>query len=790
MKGKRKSTSSIDRRSSLRLRLQKDGTHELSTILPDQRDNRVAEARGWSPKKRALNQKDIESSVKKIKKIKCDSISESILIQFSCSVADVLKSRRHSSVAILPILESPQTEKSFLNVNKTLNTSVKRSQRHKKSTPKKEVLYAKSAKQSLIKKNIDIVDLSSDSSSEKSPADEEVSTSERDSSAKERQIDESQELTNIMNSNFRTFLDLISSELREGRTAIPKEAFAQERLPCKTTRITPTLIKGVRQEKSPSKPEKSPVTTVATNEEAVKESHGDALDIRESSPFLPDPRNKIVSKRREWTSDSFSGGVKDIKRVVTRKIPRPSSNLVITKAEIHNEEGKLRRKPSDSKKIHLSKTGTEQFQFKKQPCIFYGPDTIEVLESIEIPERESVLEDPSMKRKRPRVTVDNFEPEESPFEPEASVTESETSPKKMTQVTGDQLNHSRQKNLFEKAKAPKNKRAAPIDSNEIQSDFGENSIAFVKRKGNGITVSGNNRHPCSPTKRTHEKLSNDVVANGNLSVPTNGLRRSSRYRVPPLDIWRNERLVFETLPSGEVKCKIDKGTEADNYGIETILKKQKARKMKQQKKEMKNVTETPILNAVTGEIERTVVHRHFQSLQWAAPPNEEKTYHLAKTFTSESKSFGFIDVFPFSTKEKQYSPVHNLHFVVVKGHLEVTIQDTSFTFTVGDSWIVPVDVPYSITNCSRHYSIIVCLQKVSHVFQNSSNGSGVTENISTPLQAQDLDPKPKYVLSVSQALGALRNAGVCVTPLPDRVNNQTCNSKEIILNDILQDQSK
>ncbi|GFT32195.1 hypothetical protein TNCV_1034751 [Trichonephila clavipes] len=386
MKGKGKSTSNIDRSSSQRLRPQKDGTHEFSTILPDQRDNRVSEARGWSPKKRALNQKDIESSVKKIKKIKGDSISE-----VPCSVADVSKSRRHSSVAILPILESPQMEKSFLNVNKTLNTSVKRSQRHKKSTPKKEVLYAKSAKQSLIKKNIDIVDLSSDSSSEKLPADEEVSRSESDSSAKERQMDESQELTNIINSNFRTFLDFISSELMEGNTAIPKEASAQEKLPCKTTRITPTLIKGVRQEKSPSKPEKSPVTTVVTNEEAVKESHGDALDIRESSPFLSDPRNKIASKRREWTT------------------------------EIRNEEGKLQRKPSDSKKkIHVSKTGTGQFQFKKQPCTFYGSDTIEVLESIEIPERESVLEEPSMKRKRPRVTVEHFEPEESPSEPEQS----------------------------------------------------------------------------------------------------------------------------------------------------------------------------------------------------------------------------------------------------------------------------------------------------------------------------------------------------------------------------------
>ncbi|GFY74705.1 hypothetical protein TNIN_403961 [Trichonephila inaurata madagascariensis] len=63
-----------------------------------------------------------------------------------------------------------------------------------------------------------------------------------------------------------------------------------------------------RQKKSPSKPEHSSVTTVATNEEAVRESHGDALDILESSPFLPDPRDKRVSKTKEWSSDSFSGG--------------------------------------------------------------------------------------------------------------------------------------------------------------------------------------------------------------------------------------------------------------------------------------------------------------------------------------------------------------------------------------------------------------------------------------------------------------------------------------------------
>ncbi|GFY43318.1 hypothetical protein TNIN_488371 [Trichonephila inaurata madagascariensis] len=311
------------------------------------------------------------------------------------SVADVSKSRRHSSVATLPVREPPQIEKPLSNVSKTLNTSVKRSQRHKESTPKNDVLYSKSAKQSLIKKNIEIVDLSSDSRSEKSPADEEVC---------------------------RRSTEIYQQKLK-----------GQEKSPFKTTRRIPlTLVKDVRQEKSPSKPEQSPVATVSTNEEAGRESHGDALmGINESSPFLPDPKDKRVSKRREC-------------------------NLVITTAEIHNEEGPLRIKPSVTrKKILVS---------KNQSCIYYGPEMIEVHESIEIPQREqkkdetfknisnnienlnrnaehcpvtrgifrnsvyhlrpkhssSVLEEPSVKRKRPRATVEHFEPEETPSESEQS----------------------------------------------------------------------------------------------------------------------------------------------------------------------------------------------------------------------------------------------------------------------------------------------------------------------------------------------------------------------------------
>ncbi|GFY76001.1 CENP-C_C domain-containing protein [Trichonephila inaurata madagascariensis] len=783
---------------------------------------------------------------------------------------------------------------------------------------------------------------------------------------------------------------LITSELTEGSTAISKEAASvPEKSPCKAKRKT-TFIKSLREE-----PVQSPVTTVVTNE-AVRESHGDALDIhgRTFKKNKPNPRDKRVSKRRERTSDTFSGCAKDIKRV-TPKIPRPSSNLVITTAKIRKEEGPLRIKPSSviKKKIHVSKTGTGPFQ----PCIDYGPDTIDVPESVEIPERESkkdetsknisnklnrnaflsdstkdarqtiqnqrnyaesdsdsstvevypfmhrstyvtsksdsdtstvvenplinrskyvtsksdqhtgmqtpkkrplnendidnndcsevhmssvkkpkkrklriisdsdeasrqeksstkpeycpvtrgkstipieasgqerspsntehcpvtrgrfrnsvyqlrpknsssVLEEPSVKRKRPRVTVEHFEPEETPSEPEqspvkkektrinsglyqkksaskiitprseneeeplrikpsitkerhadcsvkksqkhayqtrsnvqveydssrtspmkrkssmgtsfihpnhlgpeASVIESETSPKKIPQVTGDQLNHSRQKKLSANAKTSKNKRPAPFDNNEFQSDLEENSMPIVKRKENRMAVSGKNKRSRSPMKRTisrkHDKQSKDI------SEPANGLRRSTRFRVPPLDIWRNERLVFETLPSGEVKCRVDKGTEEDKAGLIRIAKREE-RRIQMSKKKVQTVKKTPIVDIKTGETVHALLHRPFESLQWSSSPNEVERpppYIMVKAFRSKSTSFGFLEISPFAIKETQYSPLDNIHYVLMKGHLEVVIQNTTFTFKAGDSWIVPLGAPFSFKNCSRARALL------------------------------------------------------------------------------------
>ncbi|GFY43361.1 CENP-C_C domain-containing protein [Trichonephila inaurata madagascariensis] len=390
-----------------------------------------------------------------------------------------------------------------------------------------------------------------------------------------------------------------------------------------------------------------------------------------------------IKKKRTLTPSGFS-------QKKSSKI-RPSRN------ENNNEEGPLRINPSVTKRHANSSVKMSQKQ------------AYQTLSNVQV-ECDSSRTSP-VKRKSSKATYDAIH--QNHFGPEASVIESKTLPKKITQVTGDQLNHSRQKNLSAKDKAPKNKRAAPVDNNEAHSDFGENSIPIVKGKENKTTVLGKNRHSLPPTKRTisrtHDNQSQNIVANGNISEPANGLRRSTRFRVPPLDIWRNERLVFETLPSGEVKCSIDKGSEEDKYGLIQIQKKAERRNKMKKKQAQRTVEKTPILDIKTGETVVALVHRPFESLEWSVPPNEVEVpppYTMAKTFTAKSTSFGFLHISPFSTKEKQYSPVNNLHFVVVKGHLQVTIQDTTFTFTVGDSWVVPVGVPYSITNCSRARALL------------------------------------------------------------------------------------
>ncbi|GFY39646.1 hypothetical protein TNIN_158741 [Trichonephila inaurata madagascariensis] len=113
--------------------------------------------------------------------------------------------------------------------------------------------------------------------------------------------------------------------------------------------------------------------TVADVSKSRRHSSVATLPLRES----PQISSSNVNETLNTSVKRSQSCVKDIKRI-TLKIPRPSSNLVITTPEIHNEEGPLRKKPSSvTKKIHVSKTGTEPFQ----PCIDSTKDTRQIIQN-------------------------------------------------------------------------------------------------------------------------------------------------------------------------------------------------------------------------------------------------------------------------------------------------------------------------------------------------------------------------------------------------------------------------
>ncbi|GFY59730.1 CENP-C_C domain-containing protein [Trichonephila inaurata madagascariensis] len=137
-------------------------------------------------------------------------------------------------------------------------------------------------------------------------------------------------------------------------------------------------------------------------------------------------------------------------------------------------------------------------------------------------------------------------------------------------------------------------------------------------------------------------------------------------------------------------------------------------------KKVQTVENTPVVNPRTGETVHALLHRPFECLRWSMPPNEVERpppYTVVKAFRSNSTSFGFVDISPLSVKETQYSPLDNLHYVLMKGHLEVVIQNTTFNFKSGDSWIVPLGAPFSFKNCSRSRALLSFTAFKSPFFQ-------------------------------------------------------------------------
>ncbi|GIY32770.1 CENP-C_C domain-containing protein [Caerostris extrusa] len=192
------------------------------------------------------------------------------------------------------------------------------------------------------------------------------------------------------------------------------------------------------------------------------------------------------------------------------------------------------------------------------------------------------------------------------------------------------------------------------------------------------------------------------------------LRRSSRHRVAPLAIWRNERMKYVSLASGEINCLgLDEGCKEDDYALRKLQKKYQKKHEDNKKSKKNRIKKTEVLDSETGDSVMLTLYRPFSDYEWTIPKQEHGAtarYAITKVFTSKMFSFGLLKMLPHGIKEEQYSPTDNIHFVVVKGNVRVTIYKSSYRVSQSDSIIVPKGVIYSIKNDKSSLALLVSLK--------------------------------------------------------------------------------
>ncbi|GIX91572.1 CENP-C_C domain-containing protein [Caerostris darwini] len=224
--------------------------------------------------------------------------------------------------------------------------------------------------------------------------------------------------------------------------------------------------------------------------------------------------------------------------------------------------------------------------------------------------------------------------------------------------------------------------ASASNSDRAVTDFAEDGNAHQKKSKKRKIVSS----------KTAKNVSQQIKSPGKL-------RRSSRHRVAPLAIWRNERMKYVSLASGEINCLgLDEGRKEDDYALRKLQKKYQKKHADSKKNRIKK-TEVP--DSETGDSVMLTLYRPFSDYEWTIPKQERGVtvrYAITKVFTSKTFSFGLLKMLPHGIKEEQYSPTDNIHFVVVKGNVCVTIYRSSYRVSQSDSIIVPRGVIYSIKN--------------------------------------------------------------------------------------------
>ncbi|KAK9492294.1 Mif2/CENP-C like-domain-containing protein [Lipomyces doorenjongii] len=218
-----------------------------------------------------------------------------------------------------------------------------------------------------------------------------------------------------------------------------------------------------------------------------------------------------------------------------------------------------------------------------------------------------------------------------------------------------------------------------------------------------------------------------------------GVRRSKRVRVQPLAYWRNERIVYnlgERRESGPALPQIKEIIMVDSPQSMMTTRVSTQRKSRggsvfrrtRTEEELSDVANESDPDEVVGEVndfmdDEKIVKRRLAVSGHAIPflQTASSSFKFAKTFDEPGgfMASGMVLLPVHGEKGSRPSRHNALAFCVVEGHVEVTIQDTTFRLRRGGHTIVPRGNYYSLRNVGSKKAMLFFTQSTDTLFNAS-----------------------------------------------------------------------
>ncbi|KAJ3273732.1 hypothetical protein HDV01_004011 [Terramyces sp. JEL0728] len=215
------------------------------------------------------------------------------------------------------------------------------------------------------------------------------------------------------------------------------------------------------------------------------------------------------------------------------------------------------------------------------------------------------------------------------------------------------------------------------------------------------------------------------VERPNISESDDGLRKSKRTKVPPLAFWRNEKVIYGRRDSGigPVVTSIQEVLRVPSDDESIPVRRTKTKNRIRVKKEYEESEIAP--EPVPSEIEvMNYVNKQFEfqsnndlTKEIAVTPNMLEThksigsgdYRFQKVFSEgDFIASGVLEISKGAEKPNKNSHASAMIFVVLVGHIQVTVNKTAFNLSRNGQFFVPRGIhhltlgnQYSIKNVGQ-----------------------------------------------------------------------------------------